>query len=66
MVGSLTEGWSHDKGRGGRSVMGVHRSVTEAQSKSVTENMEMEMQRVGTEVYQGYRFSVYYNVLYGM
>ena len=60
MVNSVTEGQSHDEGRGGRSVTGVHGSVTEAQNKSITGCMEMK--RVGTEMYWELGFSVYYNV----
>ena len=47
MAGSVTEVQSHDKGKGRRSVTGVHGSVTMVQNKSVTEGME---KRVGTEV----------------
>ena len=38
---------SHDEGKGGRTVTGVHRSEMWVQNKSVTEGME---KRVGTEV----------------
>ena len=43
---SATEALSQDKGRGGRSVTGVHGSVTGEKNKSVTEGMEI--QQVGT------------------
>ena len=43
----VTEVQSHDKGKGGRSVTGVHGSVTRVQNKSINEGME---KRVGTEV----------------
>ena len=33
MAGSVTEAWSHNEGWGGRSVTGVHGSVTGAQNK---------------------------------
>ena len=33
MAGSVTEEWSHDEGRGGRSVTGLHRGVMGAQKK---------------------------------
>ena len=36
MASSVTEAESHDKGGGGRSVTGVHGSVTGVQNKSVT------------------------------
>ena len=48
MAGSVTEAWSHDYGRGGRNITGVHGSVMGAQIKGV--NGGVEMQRVGTEV----------------
>ena len=38
---------SHDEGKGGKSVTGVHGSVMEIQNKSVTEGME---KLVDTEV----------------
>ena len=47
MAGSVTKIQSHDEGKGGRSVTGVHGSVTSVQNKSVNEGME---KRVGTEV----------------
>ena len=47
MIGSVTEVQSHDEGKGGRSVTGVHRSVTRVQIKSITEGMP---KRVGREV----------------
>ena len=60
MIGSVTEGWSHDEGGGGRSVPGVHGSVSGAQSESVTGGMEMQC--VSTEVYRviSSRFSTMY------
>ena len=36
MADSVTEAQSHDKGRGGRSLTGVHRSVMVVQNRSVT------------------------------
>ena len=47
MIGSVTEVQSHDKGKGGRSVTGIHGSVTGVQNKSITEGME---KRVGMKV----------------
>ena len=47
MVGSVTEVQSHDEGRGGRNVTGVHGSVLGIQNKSKAEGMEKP---VGTEV----------------
>ena len=47
MVGRVTEVQSHDEGKGGRSVTGVHGSVKGVQNKSITEGME---KRVDTEV----------------
>ena len=55
MAGSVTEAWSHDESSGGRSVTGMHGSVM-GNHKSVTGVGGMEMQQVGTEVYQGYGF----------
>ena len=40
MAGSATEAQSHDKGRGRRSVAGVHGSITEVQNKSLTRDMK--------------------------
>ena len=42
MAISVTEAQSYDKGRGGRSVTGVHGSVTGAQNKGVTGCMEVQ------------------------
>ena len=36
MARSVTEAWSHYEGRGGRSLTGVHRSVTGRQNKNIT------------------------------
>ena len=47
VAGSVTDVQNHDEGKGGRSVTGVHGSVTVAQNISVTEGME---KRVGMEV----------------
>ena len=46
---NITEAQDHDEHtfRGGRSVTGVHRSLTGIQDKSVTEEME---KRMGAEV----------------
>ena len=33
MAGSVTEAWSHDKGRGGRSVTRVHGTTTGKRTK---------------------------------
>ena len=45
MAGRVTEVQSHDEGKGGRSVTGVHRSVMGIQNKSVTESIENEWVR---------------------
>ena len=47
MASSVTKAQRHEEGRGGRSVTGVHRSVTGSQNKSVTGGMEIQ---VGTKV----------------
>ena len=47
MAGRVTDIQSHDECKGGRSVTGVHGSVTRVQNKGVTGGME---KRVGTEV----------------
>ena len=47
MAGSVTKVQSHDEGNGGRSVTGVHRSVTGIQNES--EGME---KRVGMDSVQ--------------
>ena len=47
MVGSVTDVQSHDEGRGGRNVTGVHGSVLGVQNKGKTEGMESP---VGMEV----------------
>ena len=41
MESSVTEARSHDKGRGGRNVTGVHRSVA-GKGQSVTREMEKQ------------------------
>ena len=61
MVGSVTEGWSHDEGRGGRSVTGVqlgHETKVYLGAWKCNEWAE--------KLIRGHGFLVYYNVLYGI
>ena len=43
MARSVTKAQSHDEGRGGRSVTGVHRSATGISNKSVTGGMDKQV-----------------------
>ena len=42
MAGNVTEAQSHDEGRGGKNVTGVHRSVTGLQNTTVNGGREMQ------------------------
>ena len=42
MASSVTKAQSYDEGRGGRSVTGVHKSVTGEHNKSVTGGMKVQ------------------------
>ena len=48
MPSSVTKTLNHDEGSGGRSVTGVHGSVTREQNQNITE--VMELQRLDTKV----------------
>ena len=55
MAGSVTEVQSHDGGWGGRS---WYRSAQKCNGEQYERVQEMEMQKVGTEVYWGHGFMV--------